>query len=555
MLNRAARFATRIGVVSFAALTAGLIARMFWYLHLSMSNALRIDQWVMLEELWRFHDGRFGLSYLWTPYWGQRIVIPRLIFLADERWFHFSNTPLVWINVAMQCAMAGILAATAWRLLRVISLAARILALTVMAHLVFSSLQLENIVYGMSVQYSIGLAAALAAIALMGISARYTIWAAACALVSTLSLASGLFVWPILIGEALVQRRRRWVMVSFTLAWLLLIGVYALGYSNPGSGMGVIGMLRRPAQAFLIAALFLSGPLGDVRQWLGELVGAFGFVLAAAYSMFVVRRKLPPECLILTAVCWYVMATAVSIPLGRMTPEWIAARGGLGALPSRYFTAPFLFWGSAFVLAIYAAAPSRSRFVKSVLLIGAAAVVAGLTIGTVQWQLWESMDWLAYYRKMDAAASGFLIGASDPAYMSDMYPDQRLTDHWVPYLKDHHLSVFADQRATWIGGNIHELFRNGAAADCQGRIDEAAPAGGATFRLLGYVADPNISLTRKTDIVFADAAGRIAGVGRTMATSDARGGEKFVGYVSAIERRALTGFAVLPGGSLCRLPR
>lgn len=536
---------------------------MFWYLHLSMSNALRIDQWVMLEELWRFHDGRFGWSYLWTPYWGQRIVIPRLIFLLDERFFHFSNTPLVWINVAAQCGMAAILMAAAWRLLRGFSRIVTVLALTVIAHLVFSSLQLENIVYGMSVQYGIGLVSALAAIAILGFSTRHTALAVVGALISTLSLASGLFVWPVLIVESLVQRRRGRVAVILGAVWLLLIGVYSAGYSNPGTGMGAVGMLHRPMQAFLIAALFLGGPLGDVRLWLGEAVGVFGFIVVSAFSVGLVRSKLPAEYLVLTAICWYVLATAFSIPLGRMTPEWIAARGALGALPSRYFTAPFLFWSSALVLGFWGSgtAPLRSRLSKAVaigrgaLLAGTFLVAAGLTLGTIQWQLWESKDWLAYYRKMDAAASGFLVGASDREYMSEMYPDQPLIDHWVPYLREHRLSVFADRRATWMGVGIQQLFPAAMSADCRGRVDEVAPSGSATQRMLGYISGHGVSLTRKTDILVAGESGQIVGIGRTMATGDARGGVKFLGYSGGADPRSVTAYALMPEGRLCRLPQ
>lgn len=551
-MKRAIGFVSRIATASFAALTLVLIARMFRYLHLSMSNALRIDQWVMLEELWRFHDGRFGWSYLWTPYWGQRIVIPRLLFLMDERFFHFSNTPLVWINVVAQCGMACILGVAAWRLLRGFSAVIKILALTVIAHLVFSSLQLENIVYGMSVQYSIGLVSAVAAIAILGFSTRHIAWAMVCALISTFSLASGLFVWPILIVEALVQRARRRTAITLGAAWLSLIAVYAVGYTNPGAGMGAMGMLHRPVQAFLIAALFLGGPLGDVRLWLGEAAGTLGFILTATFSIALIRRKLPSEYLVLTAICWYAVATAVSIPLGRMTPEWITARGALGSLPSRYFTAPFLFWASTFVLAWYSGWPKAYYAWRTW---GAALVVAGLTIGTVRWQLWESMDWLAYYRKMDAAASGFFVGASDATYTAEMFPDQQLIDHWVPYLREHRLSVFADERARWIGRTADELFAAGAKSDCLGRIDEIASSGGATFRLLGYVAGPGVSLIRKTDIVFAGASGRIVGLGRTMATEDGRGGVKFLGYTGKTDLGAITAFAVMPGGGLCRLPR
>jgi hypothetical protein len=515
------------------------MARMFWYLHLTVSNVLHNDQWSMLEEMWRFQDGRFGWSYLWTPYWGQRIVLPRLIFLLDDKYFHFSNTPLIWVNVLALCAIAAVLMSLACRLLNGFSL----LASAVIAHLVLSSLQLENIAYGGSVNYTVGLMCSVAAIVLLG---RRTSWAVACAILATLSFTGGLFVWPILILEAGIERKGRTAVAILSALCVTVTSAYAIGFTNPGIGMGGMGMIRRPVHALLIAAAFLGGPLSDVRLWLGEAVGAVGFILAIYFSVDVVRKNPPAEYLALTAVCWYGIATALSIPLGRMTPEWIASRGALGAFPSRYFTAPFLFWASAFVLVLYLGRRSR---VTMILAGGTGLVVAGLTVGTIRWQLWESMDWLAYYRKMDAAASGFFVGASDPAYMAEMYPDQRLLDHWVPYLKEHHLSVFADKRAEWIGQDAHRLFPGTEETACRGRVDEA------NSRVLGYLAGSGVSITRKTDIVFTNAAGTIAGLGRTLATEDARGGVKFLGYVNKNENNPISALAVMPDRHLCGLPR
>jgi hypothetical protein len=535
-LKRAVQLATAL----FALLTLAMIVRMFWYLHLSISNVLRNDQWIELEEIWRFRDGRFGWGYLWTPYWGQRMVLPRLLFLLDERYLHYSNTPLVWINVLAQCGMAAILVFLARRLVK----SYWIPAAAVTAHLVFSSLQLENIAFGGSINYTTGLLASLAAMVLFPRRPR---WAIVCAIISTLSLTSGLFVWPILILEALILRANRKVIVALSLAWIAITIAYAIGFTNPGGGMGAPGMLRRPFQAFLIASLVLGGPLSDVHQWLGELVGASGFVIAVWFSITTARRKLPVEHLALTAVCWYVMA---AVAMGRITPEWLAARGSQGPLPGRYFTGPFLFWSSAFILSLYHAAKARLLFA------GTALAVAGLTIGTLSWQLWESVNWQTYYRRIDAAASGFFVGASDPQYMAEMFPDQRLLDHWAPYLKDQHLSVFADRRAAWLGDNIHRLFPPNSAETCRGRVDESAPAGVSALRLLGYVAGPGLSLNRKTDILFADASGKIVGLGRSLATQDARGGEKFLGYAPGGEPRAAeryATYALIPQGHLCRL--
>jgi hypothetical protein len=115
--------------------------------------------------------------------------------------------------------------------------------------------------------------------------------------------------------------------------------------------------------------------------------------------------------------------------------------------------------------------------------------------------------------------------------------------------------VFADTRASWIGGDIHRIFSGSANTQCRGRVDEIASIGGTTFRLLGYLGGPGATLTQKADIIFANSGGQIVGLGRTLATSDGRGGVKFVGYEGGVAPDSVTAFAVMPEHQICILSR
>ena len=88
--------------LAYAAYTFWLIGRMFWFLHYSMTSAIRIDELAMMEEIRLFREGKYGIGYLWATYWGHRLLIPRLLMIADERFLHFSNTPLVVAGVFAQ---------------------------------------------------------------------------------------------------------------------------------------------------------------------------------------------------------------------------------------------------------------------------------------------------------------------------------------------------------------------------------------------------------------------------------------------------------------------
>lgn len=480
---------------------------MFWYLHLAVTKALWVDQWTMLEEIWRFLDGRFGIGYLWAPYWGQRILIPRLVFLIDYRFFHFSNGPLVAVNIVCQCGAAIVLMALEWRALRERSHMLAFTSIAVTAHLTLSALQMENFVYGMSVQYEIGYGAAVAALALPGLLRRRWI-VFVCALISTLSIAVGVLVWPVLALELWWLKARRLAVASVAATGLGIAVVYSIAYQRPEMGMGLAGMARRPFHAIFIAAMYLGGPLSLASVKAGAAVGIFGLALAGLWAWRAAKKS--PERAALIAICVFLGLSAFAIAGGRISPEFLASFHGAPPLPSRYFTPPYFFWACLLAVAF----GSRSRV--AALLTG--LVAAGLTLGTIRWEWQAGPNWFAHTRLMDAAASGFFVGAWDPEYMSPMVPDQRLLDHWTPYLREHQLSVFAEPRATWTGKRISDL--PAAFAPCQGEIGELFPTGGDTRRARG-----TIPRNGKLDIAFVDSSGIVAGTGRTI------GDGRFLGYV------------------------
>ena len=502
------------------------VGRMFRYLVRSVTNVFWVDQWIMLEELWRFHDGRYPLSYLWAPYWGHRIPVPRLIFLLDERWFHFSNVPLVALNLTMQCCLIAILSATQWKLLSSKSrpLAAAMISITF--YLLFSGLQMENFVYGMSVQYGIGYASAIAAIFLGSGATRLSFGiAAACALISTLTIAAGLMLWPLLAMEIYLLKGSR-LRIFFLLATgAALAVIYAIGYSQPGIGMGVSGMLSHPLQAAVIASMFLGGPVSLASLLGGQVSGLLG-ILTSLYLLwrcFVRGRQARPEFIILAITISWLVCISFSIPFARMQPNWIASFHGSAPLPSRYFTPSFLFWCclTAALLSICA-----TRIASAICLLAIGSVL----FCTLTRESAYLNDWLTFCQRLDATASGFMIGAEDQEYMARSYPDQNLLNHWIPYARQHRLSIFAEPRAAWINGNAANIVKTKDTVICQLTMDHPSKAGPA-IKLTGKVEGAFQVLARQEDLLFANSAGTVIGLGRTFIdTHDHGDRRKLIGY-------------------------
>jgi len=73
--------------------------------------------------------------------------------------------------------------------------------------------------------------------------------------------------------------------------------------------------------------------------------GIVGLIAAAVLVPRHIRKS--PAALIVCVMA----AAAVTLAVGRYSPEWLAAMHGRQVIPGRYLTIAFLFWGALFVLA------------------------------------------------------------------------------------------------------------------------------------------------------------------------------------------------------------
>ncbi len=512
-----------------------------------------VDEWVMLEEMWRFRDGRYGAGYLWTPYWGHRIVLPRLIFLLDEQWFHYSMPPLVAINVAGAFLVTAILLTLEWRLLKNRSrqLAVAVMAMT--AYLLFSALQMENFIYGMSIEYGIGYGAAVAAIACAAFrSRRGFALSAVCGLVSTLTIATGLAVWPVLLGVNVVLRRGRIRLAVLAAMGVALSVAYGIGYSQPGNGMGADGMARHPWEFLSIAAMYLGGPLSLASRAWGEAAGLTGVILTFYLVWMLIRRPrdFPAEFTVLTAICVFVVLISLAVPLVRITPQWLDSLHGAAPLPGRYLTQAFLFWSCLTAAVCSLRPPGR---MMPILIVAAGGVV----FSTIQREGAYLRDWLNFSQRLEAAGSGLLMGAADQEEMARSYPDQRLLDHWTPYLREHRLAVFSERRANWPGRTIANslVVKGSEACGLTMQSIERAERG---WRARGLIFGDAGPFAKRSDLVFADASGLIVGVGLTYYVPELTGAqEQFLGYLDNASAAFQAVYLATPDGTArrCDSPR
>lgn len=492
-----------VNLLLFAAglLTAVLVVRTFWYFFQAVTNAPVTDTWFMLDQVRSFREGASGWTALWAPYWGQRILVPRLLFLVSLKYFSFAALPLLLVNLAAELFLVGVLISTARRLFRD---SPRVFMACAIAFtsLTLSCLSMEVLVFTQVVQHSVGYACAVSAILLFE---RRPWLAVGLAAITTGSMAIGLLIWPVLLVQAWHGGARVRTLVVLCLLIVAMSVLYADGYTRPEEmGMGVAGAILHPS----MTALVLGGPITLYSLRLGTVAGAIGLAVLV-WVLFAGKRETFP---LKMAAC-FLTACAASLVVGRISPEWLASLHGAQPLPSRYMLPVLIFWGCLLALVM------AQRQVLPRIVVG--MIVLILAFGTWPWQWRVSREWAAAFQKFDAIASGFLVNVDDPELMSLLVTEAPLRDRTAEYMRREHLAIFAESRAAWIGKPLP------AGAHSQA-VEVSTVAIQNGLRISGTL---QASTRRPLDVLIADDHGMVIGLARTLAAeSEGHRATSFLGY-------------------------
>lgn len=521
-----------------AALTLVLACRTLWYLFHSVTNVPYADQWVMLDEIRQVREGQSGWSYLWSTYWGQRLFLPRLLFLFSAKYLHYSMLSFVLINVAVQATLVAGLVRVIRKLFSYSSLVFWIAAIA-SVHLLFSSLQMEIFVEGIAVQYTIGYASAVAAICVLGatidpeVRFERRFWIAILfSIAATACLAIGPLVWPILIVEAsLSSGRKKHHLAILVLLTILVVSAYSVGYTRPDIGMGFFGIIRHPIAGIRIIAMVLGGPISLYSRSLGMFAGGGGMILFCGILIYFSRKRSANAAAIsLMMVACFMIGSALSIAIGRLSPEWLANYSDQ-PLPSRYLAPTFIFWAALFAASFTC---WRSGSLGRVAICFVSIIVFIMTFGTSSWQWRMPPAWASISQGFDAIASGFIVSASDQEFMSRVFPVEDYRNRLVSYMRREHLTVFAEERAGWIGQDIATIARMSYERDCRGTITTNLSLGGrpAASRIIGTLTVDGRPPRELLDILITDGGRRIIGLARTLpAQSEGKRVTGFFGYM------------------------
>ena len=524
----------RAGLIAGAsALLLGLFALSTMVLagYLAQTRQPLQDSWDLLRvritepNLW---------SFLWTPHNSHFIPVPRLLYLVDEKLFHYAQWSLLSLTFVVQFFTALLLFKLACRPGLDVSVKATVLG-AVFAF-VFAAPQWINYTSALQVCFILPIPLAIGAFAAMHKSAE---WAAAdsrrsaawlsgslaLAVISVATSANGMAAWPLLGLQALVLRRSKRIVIGVAALTAGIAALYMTHYDPIVPRTLFEAFDRVPAMVVYVFAYLgsvLDEPLMALAAALQLNWQPYRIVLAAvagclgiAWFVYLVGttvisgRDFSPRRVTLLTIASYQLGTAALTSFGRVDLTVISA------LASRYTTPSVLFWISLILLWIVpppgaeiGPEPRRTRRLVATVLAG--ALVGGLIQLPKVTYAMDSGLFLA------EGEFSFINGAFDQAvWERTTYSAGRIVP-LVQFLRDNRLGPFTHAWARWIGEPVLSHFRVVPRDACSGGWEGTGSLGNSfipSVLLHGWAYDRRGARPPHL-LVIVDGANRILGFTR-----------------------------------------
>jgi hypothetical protein len=321
---------------------------------------------VPTRDMWDAYFGAYqhlaqgDISILWTQQNEHRIVLSRLLFWVDLRYFSGAGIFLLCCNylfaalifLCLLLVLRDALPDSGSRQVR------RALALVILA-MTFSWIQYDNLIWGFQSQFLLAQLLPLSAFFLLHrhvASAHRPEWlfwlAGLLGLLSAGAMANGVLALPVMSIMALVLRLAWWRIAVLAAFSALVIFVYFYHYVAPADHGSALSVLREsPVGVLQFVLLYLGGPAytmtGKGSYYLpAQLAGAAVLALSLYHLWRAVAHGRRSLDVALLAFLIYAGVAALGTATGRLY------LGLDTALNSRYMTPVLMGWSCLLILSV-----------------------------------------------------------------------------------------------------------------------------------------------------------------------------------------------------------
>ncbi len=341
-------------MVLFAALMVGLAMVGSYRLY---SPVPFCDTWSLLDVLMKIQDGHAELW--WSQHNEHRLLLTQLLLWADLTWFGGFNLFLMIAHYVLVVLTIFLF----WRILRGLaytttpSTAEMCFGLLIAGWLFFWS-QWENFWFFAQSQVFLAVLLPLCAFYFLHHAVHrtknqaYFLLAALFGLASTMSMASGVFVLPLMVGYALLMRERLMRVIGLVALTVISLILYFDDYHSPAHH---VLTTDKPMVLMRFVLIYLGNPFYFLlRNMVNEEYSLFFSSILGAIFLFgtlvMVRRLISmPRYRVtlqwaLMFFIFYGLMSACAVSVGR------SAFGWLQAVASRYTTFSIVSWAALFIL-------------------------------------------------------------------------------------------------------------------------------------------------------------------------------------------------------------
>lgn len=414
---------------------------------------------------WDMWDGTLGfylrqqsdLSAWWAQHNEHRIILARLLFFIDLKYFGGHAVFLLVVNYILAIITFGLLAWCAMRIIPSPPAAMGVVAVVILS-LALLWTQENNLTWGFQSQFFLAQLLPLASLLSLWRSSRSSRWrnawfafALLLAVLAAGSMANGLLATWLLLAGCIFGRQGSKRIALVAVAAIVVTGLYFHGYVSPGSHGSLSNTLRdspRGVVWFLFA--YLGSPFAHLAEGKPNLYAAVGcgaiITLLAIYlaGRALVRKRNNVDLeLTLSLFLGYLGTSAFAVAGSRIV------FGLESAVASRYTTPALLVIASVMILGV-ARLSVRFRWARGQS--AAALLIIPLLFLPLQWNAVKH-NALADFEKTTAAMA-LEMGARDDEQILWTYPDSPRALEIARDASAQDLSIFA---STWLKGARESL--------------------------------------------------------------------------------------------------
>lgn len=424
-------------------------------------------------------------SIWWAQHNEHRIVLSRILFWMDIRWFGGLSYSLIVINYLLVVAACFVFFRFLSDSLSGVPKSEnyRNFFISVIVAWLFAWCQYSNLSWGFQSQFFLAQLLPLCSFYFIYKASgeadcigRYFLLAAFFGVLSIGTMANGVLALPLLVCYSAICRmglRRALILLVLSVC---CIGLYFKGYQAPeGHGSLSDALRNNPLGLVHYLLLYMGSPFyyiipffkGPVREMLAAFAGLFIIATSARYAFINVLRT-PKNFLHVSLLFFilYIGGTALGTAGGRLI------FGVEQALTSRYTTPALMAWVALLILGMpkMVGLASRKTAVLPVFLFLSASVLVA--------QKEALDDHLQDKFERMVAALALELRVHDQAQVAQVFPKVDWALSVARYPADNHLSIFGIRPIKGSREGIESVYPARSDTRCSGSLDEVSAIAG-----------------------------------------------------------------------------